>query len=123
MMRRIAAALTFLSCNPNSDILSVALTAVKNYATLCRLSTALRANPINSDGSKYRGDITEEEAFLWFDEAMVSRMKAHHVPPVTIIRIIDRTAQHSELAQVIDTLRGCRQFGLNVSPQCSHHFS
>ena len=72
MMRRIAAALIFLSCNPNSDILSVALTAVKNYATSCRLSTALRANPINSDGSKYRGDITEEEAFLWFDEAMVS---------------------------------------------------
>jgi hypothetical protein len=36
-----------------------------------RHSTALNANPINADGSKYRGDITEEEAFLWFDEAMV----------------------------------------------------
>ena len=34
--------------------------------------SSLYANPINSDGSKYRGDITEEEAFLWFDEAMVS---------------------------------------------------
>jgi hypothetical protein len=33
--------------------------------------TVLHANPINADGSKYRGDITEEEAFLWFDEAMV----------------------------------------------------
>ena len=32
---------------------------------------SLAANPITSDGSKYRGDITEDEAFLWFDEAMI----------------------------------------------------
>jgi hypothetical protein len=31
----------------------------------------LHANPITADGSNYRGDITEEEAFLWFDEALI----------------------------------------------------
>ena len=34
-------------------------------------SSKILANPVTSDGSNYRGDITEEEAFLWFDEAMV----------------------------------------------------
>ena len=29
------------------------------------------ANPITQDGSNYRGDISEDEAFLWFDEAQV----------------------------------------------------
>lgn len=36
-----------------------------------RSSFALYANPVTSEGSNYRGDITEEEAFLWFDEALV----------------------------------------------------
>ena len=49
-----------------------AFTSTRGFATSIRDSTAIYANPINSDGSKYRGDITEEEAFLWFDEAMVS---------------------------------------------------
>ena len=49
-----------------------AFTSIRGFATSIRDSTAIYANPINSDGSKYRGDITEEEAFLWFDEAMVS---------------------------------------------------
>ena len=29
------------------------------------------ANPVTQSGSNYRGDITEDEAFLWFDEAMI----------------------------------------------------
>lgn len=29
------------------------------------------ANPITSDGSNLRGDVTESEAFLWFDEALI----------------------------------------------------
>jgi hypothetical protein len=44
----------------------------QSHVASFRKSVALYANPINSEGSKYRGDITEEEAFLWFDEAMVS---------------------------------------------------
>jgi hypothetical protein len=44
----------------------------QSHVASFRQSVALYANPINSEGSKYRGDITEEEAFLWFDEAMVS---------------------------------------------------
>ena len=32
---------------------------------------SLRANPINNEGSNYRSDITEQEAFQWFDEALV----------------------------------------------------
>ncbi len=32
---------------------------------------ALRANPINNEGSNYRSDITEQEAFQWFDEAFI----------------------------------------------------
>lgn len=33
--------------------------------------TVLGANPVTSDGSNYRTDVTEDEAFLWFDEALV----------------------------------------------------
>jgi len=29
------------------------------------------ANPVNADGNQIRGDITEDEAFLWFDEALI----------------------------------------------------
>ena len=29
------------------------------------------ANPITSEGSNLRGDVTESEAFLWFDEALI----------------------------------------------------
>ena len=35
------------------------------------LKNKLFANPVTSDGSSYRSDITESEAFLWFDEAMI----------------------------------------------------
>lgn len=31
----------------------------------------LHANPVTSEGNKYGGDISEDEAFLWFDEALV----------------------------------------------------
>lgn len=31
----------------------------------------LLANPVNNEGSNYRGDITEQEAFQWFDEALI----------------------------------------------------
>lgn len=31
----------------------------------------LFANPVNQEGSNYRGDITEQEAFQWFDEALI----------------------------------------------------
>ena len=36
-----------------------------------RTTKALWANPVTAEGSNYRGDITEQEAFLWFDEAFV----------------------------------------------------
>ena len=29
------------------------------------------ANPVTADGSKYRSDVSEQDAFLWFDEAIV----------------------------------------------------
>jgi hypothetical protein len=29
------------------------------------------ANPVNADGNRYRGLATEEEAFMWFDEAVL----------------------------------------------------
>jgi len=31
----------------------------------------LHANPVNCDGSNYRSGITEEQAFEWFDEAII----------------------------------------------------
>jgi len=31
----------------------------------------IMANPVNADGNQIRGDITEDEAFLWFDEALI----------------------------------------------------
>lgn len=40
-----------------------------NYVKFPRIF--LFANPVTSDGNNYRGDISEEEAFLWFDEALV----------------------------------------------------
>lgn len=49
-----------------------AFSSIGGYSSSFGRSTAIKANPITSDGSKYRSDITEEEAFLWFDEAMVS---------------------------------------------------
>lgn len=40
--------------------------------SVARKNAQLRmANPVTSEGSNYRGDITEQEAFLWFDEAFV----------------------------------------------------
>jgi len=44
-----------------------------NQAQSLRLSRTrtLWANPVTAEGSNYRGDITEQEAFLWFDEAFV----------------------------------------------------
>jgi hypothetical protein len=38
---------------------------------LCRASYGLYANPVTREGSNYRGDISEQEAFMWFDEAHV----------------------------------------------------
>ena len=32
---------------------------------------SISANPVTQDGSNYRGDITESEAFLWFDESLI----------------------------------------------------
>ncbi|KAJ1435653.1 P-loop containing nucleoside triphosphate hydrolase protein [Ochromonadaceae sp. CCMP2298] len=37
----------------------------------CGRCTRLLANPVTADGNNYRGDITEQEAFLWFDEALI----------------------------------------------------
>ncbi len=31
----------------------------------------LFANPVNADGTKYRSGVTEEQAFEWFDEAVI----------------------------------------------------
>lgn len=33
--------------------------------------SSLFANPVNADGSNYRSGITEEQAFEWFDEAII----------------------------------------------------
>ena len=66
LLLSIYSSLSFIAC---------ALTTVQRHATWIKQPTAIFANPINSEGSKYRGDITEEEAFLWFDEAMVSRRR------------------------------------------------
>jgi GTP-binding protein len=44
---------------------------IKIFGLKRRYSAQLHANPITSDGNNYRGDITEEEAFLWFDEAQI----------------------------------------------------
>lgn len=40
------------------------------FLTSTSTGTALMANPVTADGSKYR-DVTEDDAFLWFDEAML----------------------------------------------------
>ena len=37
----------------------------------CHGGNAIFANPVTQSGSNYRGDITEDEAFLWFDEALI----------------------------------------------------
>ena len=46
---------------------------IKGYylATKQRQTRQLWANPVTAEGSNLRGDITESEAFLWFDEAFV----------------------------------------------------
>ena len=44
---------------------------LQNDLKYARGNTANFANPVTSDGSNIRGDITEEEAFQWFDEAFV----------------------------------------------------
>lgn len=54
------------SCIPKGFCLS----ALLRSAPLVR-STAIYANPVSADGSSYRGSISEDEAFLWFDEALV----------------------------------------------------
>lgn len=83
-----------LSIYSSLSFIACALTTVQRHARWVKHPTAIFANPINSEGSKYRGDITEEEAFLWFDEAMVSRR---------------RMIEHSESAQCTHTLTGYAQ--------------
>ena len=63
--------LTLLAINSIFCLFTEAFISHQNIRSV-RHTSSINANPINSDGSKYRGDITEEEAFLWFDEAMVS---------------------------------------------------
>ena len=64
--------LILLSTTSAFNIFAASSKCTQGHIASYRQSVALYANPINSEGSKYRGDITEEEAFLWFDEAMVS---------------------------------------------------
>ena len=45
--------------------------AFPNVKHMLTRRNVLLANPVNQDCSSFRGDITEEEAFLWFDEAYV----------------------------------------------------
>lgn len=58
--------ISFLLLNPyhNQNLLS-------QSSSLYHKQLLLHANPINADGNNYRGDITEDEAFLWFDEALI----------------------------------------------------
>ena len=63
--------LILLSTTSAFNIFAASSKCTQGHIAPYRQSVALNANPINSEGSKYRGDITEEEAFLWFDEAMV----------------------------------------------------
>ena len=44
---------------------------LNNHKILSTHNYELHANPITQDGSNYRDDITEEQAFIWFDEAEV----------------------------------------------------
>lgn len=65
MFTKIFSAASFL-------IVLVAISARIGYRPRARyLSFVLHANPITREGSNYRGDISEEEAFQWFDEAHV----------------------------------------------------
>ena len=36
-----------------------------------KLQTELRANPVTADGSNFRSEVTEENAYLWFDQAVI----------------------------------------------------
>lgn len=54
-----------------SLLLNIPVPQLRTYRNKGLKSFCLFANPITSDGSNYRGDITEEEAFLWFDEALI----------------------------------------------------
>ena len=94
--------LFLLSIYASLSFIASALLTVQRHATWTRQPTAIFANPINSEGSKYRGDITEEEAFLWFDEAMVRRIGAHQVQSPTTIRINNRTTRNSDLVEESD---------------------
>ena len=96
--------LFLLTIYASSSIIANALSTVQSHTTWIKRSTAIFANPINSEGSKYRGDITEEEAFLWFDEAMVSCPRDHQVPPPTTIRTNPKTAQLLKSAKITVSL-------------------
>lgn len=45
------------------------LTLLCAKAPPIRASLSRFANPVNADGSHYHGRVTEDEAFMWFDEA------------------------------------------------------
>lgn len=59
--------ISFLLLNPNYNQNLLLSTS----SSLYHKQLLLHANPINADGNNYRGDITEDEAFLWFDEALI----------------------------------------------------
>ena len=63
--------ISFLLLNPNHNQNLLLSTSSSSSSLLYHKQLLLHANPINADGNNYRGDITEDEAFLWFDEALI----------------------------------------------------
>ena len=53
------------------QLFSVSALLSSSYRRNTLGSNRLLANPVNNEGSNYRGDITEQEAFQWFDEALI----------------------------------------------------
>lgn len=63
--------ISFLLLNPYHDQNLLSQSSSLLSSSLYHKQLLLHANPINADGNNYRGDITEDEAFLWFDEALI----------------------------------------------------
>jgi hypothetical protein len=63
--------ISFLLLNPNHNQNLLSQSSSLLSSSLYHKQLLLHANPINADGNNYRGDITEDEAFLWFDEALI----------------------------------------------------
>lgn len=64
-------AILFISLVASQIELIVTLSCGKRPA-IKHITTHRLANPVNADGSNYHRVANEEEAFLWFDEAILN---------------------------------------------------